>query len=1210
MAVWDIANVQSQIRLTAFRLGQLRERHKQTSNITKRDVATLISQAEIPLARSKVEKLVRDDKLNGLIERLEFYCSQLLEKAAELGGPIDFESESPLLEAVCSVMLVASRTELKDVTSLRDMLVKMYGPEFNQLAVKNHANHVPVQVINALDKRPPPATQMDVYMASISNEYNLSWRPPLLPHQKSHALSEILDEGAFPHTIDIRELRQICSRGIPSQPPWLRPRVWKLLLGTISQQKDSWEVDAHSKRRSYYDLARPLLSRLNALPPPSTPLSPLDASLLGLAKALSHLPQELDRVLEQSPLCPFDSNAPDGLRIEEADALDQRLRLISGQVNGTSGVSGTPEIRLGPADPTSLQMPQISVSSPIHSPTDDEAHKTNGTVLHPSVLTRRHATSLMRLLYIHMALHPSAPTLYLTSILIPLYVAMLQEVEPAELAHIEPDAFWLFTELCGEVGELAENEGTQTWVAKFGQRLAWADPELHGDLCRKGLDPTLPHYSYRWLVPLLTRTLRFPSVLTIWDAMFSQPSRTSDHNAKLEFLVDICASMLINARVKLIRLGRPAVRSPGLWGDVDVTIAAPSHTPVEFEEGFTHGMALLQAYPIDELGGPERIIDTAIGLDNQRKLADRKGGAGFNLGERLRGTVWSTLMTRATPVEPSIPESNNESDSTPSPEWPDSGAEDEGDATGKPNALLSKLGNTVWRGLTNQSSMDAPASPLPPAELSSPISHPAGTPLPNPTDAGGIGSRLGNSIWRGLTNQSAMDAPPSPTESPVPSPPGPESDAPVSPSASSALWGYTGKLKDSDAAASLSKTSTNWSARASTLWRRSNPLVPLAHPNMQHTILELESRYYSPQERTAPASPSKPVLGSPSPLLAKSKSALASLTGNISTASSKSAPRPLLLSSSSLITPSNPRLPSRSLASVTASHQAQDTISPARSTSTSLSVLRSSVHSDRDSEPSNGRFVPLRRSVSPRPPHSSHSGVARSDRESSTQPLKPATESEPLRAPFRTHLRHERRRSSEDSARRELPDSPSTIPSSPPPKTPTTVGTNERHSSIELNLPGMVQTPRIDKHVGRKKSWNTASGPSVTPRKATYCPSVRSKRYGPRPTHLRLKKSDTDFGRSSQATIVESRNSVDVTSLVPEGQSDVTANTPRATEFSSPGSPERPTRIRKNSRSPRPALRKIELPTTGSFSSDGDDEGYDDFLSAYESEDGPRTAAI
>jgi hypothetical protein len=105
-------------------------------------------------------------------------------------------------------------------------------------------------------------------------------------------------------------------------------------------------------------------------------------------------------------------------------------------------------------------------------------------------------------------------------------------------------------------------------------------------------------------------------------------------------------------------------KSPGLWGDDDVTIATPSNTPVEFEEGFAQGMALLQAYPIDELGRLERVIDIAIGVG---KHEDKEG---------------------------SLP------------------------------AILLQL--------------------------------------PSATAAGGLGSRLGDSIWRGFTNQNATEAPPSP----------------------------------------------------------------------------------------------------------------------------------------------------------------------------------------------------------------------------------------------------------------------------------------------------------------------------------------------------------------------------------------------------------------------------------------------------------------
>lgn len=52
----------------------------------------------------------------------------------------------------------------------------------------------------------------------------------------------------------------------------------------------------------------------------------------------------------------------------------------------------------------------------------------------------------------------------------------------------------------------------------------------------------------RWLAPLLAHTLPLPSVLPIWDAIFSRPSRTRDSNPKADYLVDICASMLVRAK--------------------------------------------------------------------------------------------------------------------------------------------------------------------------------------------------------------------------------------------------------------------------------------------------------------------------------------------------------------------------------------------------------------------------------------------------------------------------------------------------------------------------------------------------------------------------------------------------------------------------------------------------------------------------------------
>lgn len=60
-------------------------------------------------------------------------------------------------------------------------------------------------------------------------------------------------------------------------------------------------------------------------------------------------------------------------------------------------------------------------------------------------------------------------------------------------------------------------------------------------------------YYSRWLIPLLTHTLPLPAVLMVWDALFSRPMRQRDENPKLDYLMDVCTSMLLCARATLLQ---------------------------------------------------------------------------------------------------------------------------------------------------------------------------------------------------------------------------------------------------------------------------------------------------------------------------------------------------------------------------------------------------------------------------------------------------------------------------------------------------------------------------------------------------------------------------------------------------------------------------------------------------------------------------------
>ncbi len=237
-----------------------------------------------------------------------------------------------------------------------------------------------------------------------------------------------------------------------------------------------------------------------------------------VSKELSNVPPSLSVKLEEEPevvdTCPLDPTAPDDIKISCAGALDDRLRIIKefefqGDSTGTDAVpeirlDATPEIRVesAPTDPPESSIPEIhldektkdvhldvegigtpeiSLSAP---DTPTSTHSSVPTTLLPSRAYSaagahpKHASALLRLLYIHSCLNPANSAPHIASLLVPVYSTFMEEVEPQDLAHIEADTFWLFETVVGEFSELEDVESCNVWMQKLGERLLWADTEL------------------------------------------------------------------------------------------------------------------------------------------------------------------------------------------------------------------------------------------------------------------------------------------------------------------------------------------------------------------------------------------------------------------------------------------------------------------------------------------------------------------------------------------------------------------------------------------------------------------------------------------------------------------------------------------------------------------------------------------------------------
>jgi len=709
---------------------------------------------------------------------------------------------------------------------------------------------------------------------------------------------------------------------------------------------------------------------------------------------------------------------------------------------------------------------------------------------------------------------------------------------------------------------------------------------------------------------MLTHTLPLSAVNPVWDIILSRPGRERGKHPRLESLTQICTAMVIVVKPFLFKCVRSFLYSISQFTSGTVRQQKTSGLWEEPSGGFFEGLAILQSYPVESLGG----IDTVLQLlavdarSPQPVIADASKGQ-LGLGSRIRVTMWKGFTNQADSPEHSDEESDNLF-------WDDSDEEvDDGNDTETPdkdmdsvqsNSLTSRIANTVWRGITNQSSMEPPPSPIidasPQMSSSSPISESSSS-----------------SIQSQETSNSS----------------------------SSNLWAYTEKLKGSDTVAALSKMGSNWRAKAMlSPWGRpkeppppslpqetksavTSPVQKKFEPEFKRSSLPVydhTGEVYSPPPRPSffrnprdsfiptdvvpfKLSPTEASVNEKAPDSEKSSGSLLERTRNLQSSimsltktqntppppspSPKAAPRPLLLNSSSLITSHNSgksrvTTPSgdegEGWTDVTAArnqHLHRDSMSSVSSLSPSDTMARKQTRSDCDSDTNKSRIVRLnRKSVSP---------MALASKSYNSRP----------------------------SSGTSTASSEQTVPA-----TPAKTASFERRESVDVASPndeevspnGTTDLPILSERVMltrktlRRKPQPVVSLPSDTSDSSVGGMNSQAARLRNEPRLSHLHMSNPSQAENSKST---SPSNLEVP--WPNDDEEM-ATTPRASTFDSsatnPSSPSRsPIRARKTSNNSRhrklsnTSREAVRRSRSDSAAEEGDDEGYDDLLSAYESEE-------
>jgi hypothetical protein len=133
--------LQAQLRLAAQRLAQIRDRTDAQGHVISKDIATLLSQRSVTLARAKAQKLIHDEIVGDMLEHLEMLLGVLSERIAELDRfavlcPLLIHHRSracsrtprpPVVEAAASVIYAAPYVDSKGMVLLASTHITNLG---------------------------------------------------------------------------------------------------------------------------------------------------------------------------------------------------------------------------------------------------------------------------------------------------------------------------------------------------------------------------------------------------------------------------------------------------------------------------------------------------------------------------------------------------------------------------------------------------------------------------------------------------------------------------------------------------------------------------------------------------------------------------------------------------------------------------------------------------------------------------------------------------------------------------------------------------------------------------------------------------------------------------------------------------------------------------------------------------------------------------
>jgi len=343
------------------------------------------------------------------------------------------------------------------------------------------------------------------------------------------------DECLKKDVINLNTLKQLCFKGVP-EGGGRRALAWRILLGYLPSQRNSWVDVCREKRTLYSQLVSEMIVTSPEEKSPDIEDHPLNLNPTSQWQSYfrdNEVLLQIDKDVRR--LCPdltfFQQATPHPNPII-GDKCQEKLytRVTQAQLE-TQEVSRK---GVGPSTLSNRKKKAVEDYNPIME-AGQEAHW----------------EVVQRILFMYAKLNPGQGYVQgMNEIIGPIYYVLASDSNLEWREHAEADCFFCFTNLMSDIRDFFiktlddSSTGIQAMMTRLNTRLESIDMAVANQLHQQGIK--MQYFAFRWLSLMLSQEFSLPDVLTLWDALLTDDSRTS-------LLINVCTSMLYLIRDSLLQ---------------------------------------------------------------------------------------------------------------------------------------------------------------------------------------------------------------------------------------------------------------------------------------------------------------------------------------------------------------------------------------------------------------------------------------------------------------------------------------------------------------------------------------------------------------------------------------------------------------------------------------------------------------------------------